>query len=128
LYALHYLGGERVRVYLEANRKRGRGIHGGLNDFVHPERIGPERLVAVGVEPEDLSSRFDQGRIEWIRASRPVVTTGNHQCYETAPKQCDGARRASHGRHKSSSLASPAEYYRPASNEFECHDVARSSI
>ena len=49
----HQCGGERVHVHLEPDAECGLGADA-LDHLVHLERIGPERLVAEGVEPEDV--------------------------------------------------------------------------
>ena len=50
-------GRQRVGVDLETDRERGQRVDGALDDFVEAKGVGPEALVAEGVEAEDLAPR-----------------------------------------------------------------------
>jgi len=50
---------ERLRIHLEPDRERGGGIDR-ADHLVHAQRVGPLRLVAEGVEPEDLLALGDE--------------------------------------------------------------------
>ena len=65
-------GGQRVRVHLEPDLERRRRVHALLDDLVQAERVGPELLVAEGLEAEDLLALGDEGgcRVGWRRSRR----------------------------------------------------------
>ena len=54
-------GGQHVRVHLEPDLERGRRVDALLDDLVQAERVGPELLVAEGIEAEDLLALGDEG-------------------------------------------------------------------
>jgi hypothetical protein len=85
LDTLYYLRRQRVGIDFETHLQRCGWIYGRLNDFVHPEGVGPERFVPIGVEAEDLSPLFYQGWIRWLRTARSIVPTGDHHRSCTAP-------------------------------------------
>ncbi len=57
------LGWKRVDVDLEPDPEGSRRIHRGRDDLVETESVGPERLVAEGVEPEDFLPLSDQSAV-----------------------------------------------------------------
>src|SRR6185503_940814 len=48
------VGWNRLGVHLQADRQRGCRVDGFLYDLVHARTIGPEFLVAEGLEPENI--------------------------------------------------------------------------
>jgi hypothetical protein len=64
---------ERVGVHSQADGQRDRRRHRLLDDLVHAERVGPELLVAEGVEAEDLPPALQH---LGARAGGPVVAAG----------------------------------------------------
>ena len=54
-------GGQRLGVDLEPDLERRRRIDALLDDFVQPELVGPDLLVAEGIEAKDLSAFVDLG-------------------------------------------------------------------
>ena len=55
-------GGQHVRVDFEPDLERGRRVHALLDDLVQTERVGPDLLVAEGIEAKDALALGDEGR------------------------------------------------------------------
>ena len=80
LYSLDYRRRQRLRIDLQADRQRRRGVDRLRDHFVHAQRVAPLRFVAEGIEAKDLLALRDQcslvGRARrLLRAS----TTGRQQ-------------------------------------------------
>jgi hypothetical protein len=90
LNSLHDRRGERIRIHFESHREGGSWIDGALDDVVHVERVGPERLIAKRLEAKDGLATRNFLLIELVR--RNFVRGAEIEERDTAP-DCDHGRQ-----------------------------------
>src|SRR5688572_23924582 len=84
------VSGKRSSVHFESNSQRDERTHVLLDHLVHTKGIGPERLVAESVEPENLLTLADEPR----GCERPTALRRQGDRHEQGAERGDEHGRA----------------------------------